>query len=226
MSSPEAAPRHQKEETPQGRAETVERFRLTNRPEGRRAVSSPALENDEEITLVRKRADIEDSSHRKEAWDRIHYGENYENLKKLEDYSVTTQKNAWQKLQELKQRVAKGGMDGNSLAAFRQELAKDREHLMQLQQYGMTLPDSPRLRDTLERGYNAIISIEEGVHAAEAMLRSDAVGKNWSLDTHPVPKKGPIDAESAALANKFNTSAKQIEKSKKSIWGRVKGWFS
>lgn len=221
------------EAVPSSEKSTVDRLRVP-RPQKQRVSSWLEYPNEEDdITLVRKRSATEDATLEQRTRERIQQKGLQETLMRFQENSIRAQTNAQEKLDELKAHAAQGELNEGMLAFYRQGLANDRSDLMKLQQYGMTQPTSPELKEALEQGYNMIVAIEEGIHAAEAKLNSQRVARTWSLDTHPFPEASSapgadarLHPEDAALANKFNASAKKIEKSKKGLWGKIKAWFS
>jgi hypothetical protein len=214
------SPRKVEKETPGGRAEYVAPYTLPGREKTMRQRTAEITE--------RKQTESEDSVRHEVTLDRIQYGSQAENTKKLEEYAVATIKKAQNTIQGMKSEIASGALNADSFEFYRQQLAKDRDYLMQLQQYGMTLPDSPALKKIMEESFQMVVAIEEDVHTADMHVRQKAIDANLARfrpSDVPMPSKN-VDPEAAAMAAKFNTSAAKIEKQKKGIWGRIKGFFS
>jgi hypothetical protein len=106
-------------------------------------------------------------------------------------------------------------------------LRKNREYLMSLQQYAHNLPKSDRLKRITESNHQMIAKIEDTLALTEVRFWHQQTDWRPTMRDYRIATPKPtINAEAAALANKFNTSAKKMEAQKKSLWGRFKSLFS
>ncbi len=160
-----------------------------------------------------------------------------ENVLKLQEYANTTIEQAKKTLAELKRRITSRDLNASSFEFLRSALVKNGDYLMQLQQYSMKLDDRPGLRGTVHRIYEYIGDIEDTIAEGELALRQKEydktlahfppkVERTWDKTEPSSKEEASLLQDSAALASKFNASAAKIDKQKKSLWGRVKSWFS
>lgn len=174
----------------------------------------------------------EDVAKVEEIQEQIQQPEANENLQTLARYSDESIGRARNALGQLNMAMRTNALDANALQQFRTNLLRERDYLMQLQQYSILQPKSEKLKQIQEETYKNIVDIQEAVYAADMHVRERSVAQNWQTEKkwtgeeRTAIRNAKVDAESAALANKFNTSAKKMEAQKKSLWGRFKSLFS
>ncbi|MEO5927237.1 MAG: hypothetical protein ABIO72_00875 [Patescibacteria group bacterium] len=155
-------------------------------------------------------------------------------LQTLKMYSAMSIQRAQNNLGQLNMAARTSALTPASFEDFRRNLLIDRDYLMDLQRHSLSQSKkSEALREIQEEIHKNIIDIQEGIHEADMQLREQAVTQKWSTakpwasEQQAAMRNATVDDESAALANKFNTSAKQMAaKQKSGLWSRFKSFFS
>lgn len=153
-------------------------------------------------------------------------------IQKLDSYLTQSLNRAQGVLLDLRGAEQHRKLDATLFEESRQKVLIDLNYLFDLQRYTLQLTKSPEASKLQEKVFDAIQFIQNGIHDVEQTLRSQEVAQRWGTGTpwaseeRAKVQRADVDPETAALANKFASSAKKMESQKKSVWGRIKGWFS